>query len=840
MVTMHRAYLPRALPPALSGLTTLALDLRWSWFHGHDRLWRSIDPELWDITANPWLLLQKVSDQRLQELENDASFLLNLQEKLAAQQEHMAAETWFSQNYGDSFAGSIAYFSLEFGLSESLPIYSGGLGVLAGDFLKTASDLGMPAIGIGLLYQQGYFRQNLSANGDQLEFYPYNDPTMLPLTPLRDANGEWIDIEVELPGRVLHLRTWQVNVGRCTLLLLDSNDPLNMPGDRGITSELYGGGSDMRLRQEIVLGIGGWRLLERLGIECNVCHLNEGHAAFAILERVRHFIAQHNCSFTEALCATRAGNLFTSHTPISAGFDQFAAELIASYFRDYVAHLNITVDDLLALGRASGATADASFNMAYLAAHGAGAINGVSHLHGETSRRVFQPLYPRWPEREVPVGHVTNGVHTPSWDSVPADKLWTKACGKARWHGELDTLPDAISNVDDESLWHLRAENRQHLIEFVRERFVRQHCARGGNATDATACGGQLDPNVLTVGFARRFTEYKRPNLLLHDRERLLRLLCNRDRPVQLVIAGKAHPHDAIGKQMLREWHEFLQHPELKNRAIFIEDYDLNVAAHLVQGVDVWINTPRRPWEACGTSGMKVLVNGGLNLSELDGWWAYAYRPDAGWAIGNGRNEKDIAITDSHEALQLYDLLERAIVPCFYQRDERGMPRAWIARIRASMANYTSRFSSNRMAREYMEQYYAPLAANYRARCDGTNTADIVQWQQHLQQHWQRIHFGNVNWTSDNEQKHCSAQIYFGTLNADAVRAELFADGNDQYEAECIALTRGDALLDAQNGFLFTTTLTTARPTSDYTLRIVPNHAGVAVPLEEHHILWLH
>ncbi len=855
---MHRAYLPRTLPDALDGLIALALDLRWSWFHGHDRLWRSIDPELWAITANPWLLLQKVSDQRLQALAGDAEFIRNLRQELAAQHEHLAAETWFSQNFGNTFTGAIAYFSLEFGLSESLPIYSGGLGVLAGDFLKTASDLGLPVIGIGLLYQQGYFRQSLSANGDQLELYPYNDPTMLPLTPLCDNNGEWINIALDMPGRTLHLRTWQVTVGRCTLLLLDSNDPFNTPGDRGITSELYGGGSDLRLRQEMVLGIGGWRLLERLNIHCDVCHLNEGHAAFAILERARHFMDQQNCAFVEALCATRAGNLFTSHTPISAGFDQFDSSLIANYFRDYAAHLKLSVNELLALGRSADATSDAPFNMAFLAARGAGAINGVSQLHGETSRRVFQSLFPRWPQHEVPIGYVTNGVHTPSWDSVPADKLWTRACGKARWRGELDALPETILQVDDDALWHLRAENRQHLIEFVQERIARQNCARGLATMNTVNCGGQFDPNVLTVGFARRFTEYKRPNLLLADRERLLRLLCDRDRPVQLVIAGKAHPRDAVGKQLLHEWHQFLQHPALKNRAVFIEDYDLNIAAHLVQGVDVWINTPRRPWEACGTSGMKVLVNGGLNLSELDGWWAYAYRPDAGWAIGNSRNESaqvtsdsavinstamngtvmNSTVIDRHEALQLYELLEREVVPCFYQRDERGIPRAWTARIRASMANYTSQFSSNRMAREYMEHYYAPLAVNYRARSAGGAAAEIVQWQRNLQQHWQRIHFGNMNWSEDGDNKHCSAQIYFGALDADSLHVELFADGDDQHADERIAMTRGDALQDAQNGFLYTAALNSTRPLDDYTMRIVPNHPHVAVPLEENHILW--
>lgn len=837
---MHSAYLPRALPDPLRGLITLALDLRWSWFHGHDRLWRSVDETLWDATANPWLILQKVSDQRLDELANNAEFVRDLQEKLAAQQEHLADETWFSRNYAKTLSGSIAYFSLEFGVSESLPIYSGGLGILAGDTLKTASDLGIPLIGVGLLYQQGYFRQGIAANGDQLEFFPYNDPTMLPLTPLRDDSGEWINIDVELPGRTLHLRTWHVTVGRCSLLLLDSNDPLNAPGDRGITSELYGGGSDMRIRQEIVLGIGGWRLLEKLQLNCSVCHLNEGHAAFAVLERARFFMEQHECSFQTALCATRAGNLFTSHTPVNAGFDQFSAELFASYFRDYAARLNISVSDLLALGRADAHQANESFNMAFLAVRGAGAVNGVSWLHGQTSRSVFQPLFPRWPQSEVPIGHITNGVHMPSWDSVPADRLWTQSCGKGCWRGGLESLPENISQLEDDALWHLRAENRRHLVEFVHERIAQQNCGRGAIDMDAEACGGLLDPNVLTLGFARRFTEYKRPNLLLRDRERLLRLLCNRDRPVQLVIAGKAHPNDALGKQLLREWHEFLQHPELKSRAVFVEDYDLNVAAHLVQGVDVWINTPRRPWEACGTSGMKVLVNGGLNLSELDGWWAHAYRPDAGWAIGNGRNETDTVLTDEHEALQLYQLLENDIVPSFYARDEHGMPREWIAKIRASMTHYTTQFSSNRMVREYMDSYYAPLAANFSARSTLESARAIEQWQQQLQQHWERIYFGNVVWRESGEQNHCSAQIYFGSLSAEWQRVELYAEASGTTSEQRIEMTCGQALQDTQNAFCYTATIGHDRPITDFTLRVVPTRAGVSVPLEENHILWHH
>jgi len=444
MQTNH--YLPRTLPEPLQGLATLALDLRWSWNHGADVLWRQVAPELWEeATANPWLILEMVSGQRLQALAADAGFIEKLQQQLVAREAHFDEKSWFSETIDGAFSGYIAYFSMEFGICESLPIYSGGLGVLAGDYLKTACDLNVPLIGVGLLYQQGYFRQVLNANGEQMEFYPYNDPTMMPLVPLRDDDGEWVRVTLDLPGRSLHLRTWRGQVGRRTLLLLDSNDPLNDPGDRAITSELYGGGEEMRLQQEIVLGIGGWRLLEMLGIGCPVCHLNEGHAAFAIFERARHFMQHSGQPFHVALRVTRVGNLFTTHTPVAAGFDRFTPDLFALYFREMAMEYGVEPDDLLALGRMNVKDRSEPFNMAYLAMRGAGAVNGVSRLHGEVSRRIFQPLFPNWPQTEVPVGYVANGIHVPSWESAAADTLWTDACGKSRWRGTLDSVQKEAS-----------------------------------------------------------------------------------------------------------------------------------------------------------------------------------------------------------------------------------------------------------------------------------------------------------------------------------------------------------------------------------------------------------
>jgi starch phosphorylase len=833
-------YLPRTLAKPLEGLATLALDLRWCWHHGADTLWRTIDAELWTATANPWLILETVSEQRLHRLARDAQFLELLRGQLAARQAHLQGESWFGTHHARSFRGSVAYFSMEFGLGESLPIYSGGLGVLAGDHLKTACDLGVPLVGVGLLYQRGYFRQAVDAHGEQIEFYPYNDPSMLPVVPLRDAQGEWVRITVELPGRPLRLRTWLAQAGRRSLFLLDSNDPLNDPADRGITGELYGGGQEMRLQQEIVLGIGGWRLLQALQLDCPVCHLNEGHAAFAVLERARHSMEHLGQPFGVALRATRAGNLFTTHTPVEAGFDRFPPDLFAQYFNDYAEQLGIGIERLLGLGRATPSDVAEPFNMAYLAVRGAGAVNAVSRLHGAVSRRIFQPLFPRWPEPEVPVTHVTNGVHVPSWDSAAADTLWTAACGKPRWQGEMEAVEAGLRRLDAAALWSLRAQGRRQLVEFLRTRLVRQTSGRGVPATQVAACARWLDPDALTLGFARRFAEYKRTNLLLRDPERLTRLLTDRDRPVQLVIAGKAHPRDADGKRLLREWSEFVRRPHLCTRVAFVEDYDLSVAAALTQGVDVWINTPRRPWEASGTSGMKVLVNGGLNLSELDGWWAEAYAPDVGWALGDGREHSDIASWDALEADQLYRMLEDEVVPCFYRRDARGLPQQWIARMRESMARLTPRFSSNRMVREYTETFYVPLAARYRQRAaDGGQVAvDLEQWQALLARHWARLRFGNVSSQHVESGHEFRVEVYLDDLPPDAVRVELYAEPLDGGEPVRRPMVRTHPLPETHNAFVYTATIPADRLPSDYTPRLVPEHAAAALPLEANLILW--
>ena len=825
----------------IDALTELALNLRWSWNHGADELWAQLDPELWALTANPWAVLQSASPRRVQALLARPENRQRVAALLERRHRYMTSQAWFQQAHGHSPLARVAYFSMEFALSEALPIYSGGLGNVAGDQLKAASDLGVPVIGVGILYQQGYFRQVIAADGSQEALYPYNDPDQLPITPVRNQSGDLLRLPIVLPGQKVWLRAWHVQVGRVGLYLLDSNDPANPPAFRGITSELYGGGSELRLQQELLLGIGGWRLLRTLGLEAEVCHLNEGHAAFAVLERARSFMEDTRRSFEVALAVTRAGNVFTTHTPVPAGFDRFSPALLERFLRSYAEHqLGISLRDLMALGRENPDDASEPFNMAYLALRGSGAVNGVSRLHGQVSRRIFQSLFPQWPEIEVPVAHVTNGVHTPSWESASADALWAKMCGAERWSQTLTTIERDIASASDGELWALRTAARKVLVDYARERITQQVAFMGLPSDEAAAIGAGLDPGVLTLGFARRFAAYKRPNLLLHDPARLLRILTNGERPVQLVIAGKAHPADRGGQELIRTWVQFIRRPEARNRVVFIADYDLLLAEHLVRGVDLWVNTPRRPWEASGTSGMKVLVNGGLNLSELDGWWAEAYEPEVGWALGDGQEHGDDPAWDAAEADALYTLLEREVVPAFYTRDSRGMPHAWIAKMRASMARLTPQFSTNRVVREYTDTYYAPAAASYRARSadKGALGAALVGWARDLAQHWPDARFGAIRTTTQNAKHHFSVEVALGRLDAEMVRVELYAEAKNGKGPERHAMARGPRLDAPGNAYEYAARISALRASGDYTPRLMPYHPAAVVPLEANEILW--
>jgi glycogen phosphorylase len=822
-------------------LIRLALDLHWAWNHSTDKLWQRLDAELWDLTHNPWVVLQTVSKKKLDSALADPAFQKMVDELMQNARACWETPRWFETAHSGSKLNTVAYFSMEFMLSEALPIYSGGLGNVAGDQLKAANDLGVPVVAVGLLYQQGYFRQSIDSNGNQIALYPFNDPGQLPIKPTRDTNGDWLRLRLGLPGFPLWIRCWEVQVGLAKLYLLDSNDPANLPKYRGITSELYGGGPELRIRQEQILGIAGWRLLRALNIRPDVCHLNEGHAAFAVLERARCFMEDTGQPFPVALAVTRAGNLFTTHTPVEAGFDRFSADLMRPYFAGYAEdRLHIAFDDLMALGRRNRYDAGEPFNMAYLAIRGSGAINGVSRLHGEVSRKLFQPLFPRWPENDVPVGHVTNGVHMATWDSTEADRLWTDLCGAGCWRGDLSGVGENIAKASDEQLWGMRTKERRALVEDVRIRHARQVAGWGASAEENAAAERIFDFNTLTMGFARRFAPYKRPNLLLHDPARLIRILTNRERPVQLLLAGKAHPADLAGQAMIRQWNEFIRRPEVQQRAIFLPDYDMLMTERMVAGVDLWINTPRRPWEASGTSGMKVLVNGGLNVSELDGWWVEAYTPKVGWAIGDGKEHGDDPAWDAAEAEALYDLLEREIIPEFYSRDEHGVPKAWVTRMRESMSQLTPVFSANRSVREYTEDHYIRAAEAYarRAADKGKVGASLVQWQADLARSWNDVHFGQVQVKTENGQLVFEAQVYLGGLDPGAVRVELYAEGVSGGQPFREGMERGEQLTGSVGGYLYSARTPATRSDHDFTVRVVAYHPEASVPLEAGEILW--
>jgi starch phosphorylase len=832
------------LPTGIEGfdsLAELALDIHWSWNHATDEVWRQLDTNLWEMAHNPWVVLQTASHDRIKQVLADPVFRKKVDSLVEASRKTAEAPAWFQRNHSGTPLTCVAYFSMEFMLSEALPIYSGGLGNVAGDQLKAASDLGVPVVGVGLLYQQGYFRQVIDKNGEQQALYPFNDPGQLPITPVRQPNGEWLRLEIALPGYSVWLRAWQVQVGRVKLYLLDSNDAANYPAHRGITSELYGGGPELRLKQEMVLGLGGWRLLHELGLKPEICHLNEGHAAFAVLERAHNFMEETGHPFEVALAVTRAGNLFTTHTAVAAGFDRFSPALMAQYLGRYAEKkIGIPLEGLLALGRENPADSEEPFNMAYLAVRGSGSVNGVSRLHGKVSRHLFQPLFPHWPEDEVPIGYVTNGVHMPTWDSAEADDLWTQSCGKNRWLGTTENLEHDIRQVSDSRLWQFRTSASNSLVEYARERLSRDLAAGGAPHQDVEDARHLFDPKILTLGFARRFATYKRPNLLLHDRQRLLRILTNTQHPVQLIIAGKAHPADLAGQALIREWAQFIRRPEIRPHAIFLSDYDMLLTEHLVQGVDVWINTPRRPWEACGTSGMKVLVNGGINLSELDGWWAEAYTPEIGWALGDGQQHGDDPAWDAVEAEALYCLLEREVIPEFYARDQQDIPTAWVARMRNSMASLTPRFSADRAVREYTEQHYLPGAAAYRKRAVGKGSVGLkmVDWQHALDKEWPALHFGTAKVETNAGQRVFEIEVNLHELDPAATRVELYADGVDGGGPVRQEMERVGQLAGACNGCTYRARVSAERPATDYTARLIPSYLGAAVPLESFRILW--
>ena len=824
--------------PGIELLVDLALDLSKYWSHSADEIWESLHKQLWEQFNNPWLVLKTVSLQRVKVFLEDESIKKKLVELVGEKVENPT--TWFSENHSQSPLNCVAYFCMEFMLNEALPIYSGGLGNVAGDQLKSADDLGIPVVGIGLLYQRGYFHQVIKIDGRQEAVYPFNNPGQLPITPLRNAKGDWIRLQVPMSGKSVWLRAWQVWVGNVRLYLLDSNDLANHPSQREITGELYGGGPDSRLQQEIVLGIGGWRLLMELGLDPEVCHLNEGHSAFALLERTRYLMKEKGLPFEDAFALNRPGNLFTTHTAVPAGFDLFEPKLIADYLGKYAQEeLGLSHEDLLGLGRLNPTDSSEPFNMAYLAINGAGAVNGVSRLHGKVSRELFQPLFKRWPRVEIPVGHVTNGVHIPTWESKFSDALWSELCGKDRWLETNDDTLDKILEASDETLWQMRNSARAKFLQFLKKQVESQAMVMEYSPEKVVFPEQLFDSTALTIGFARRFATYKRATLLLRDKDRLTRILTNPSRPVQIVLAGKAHPRDLAGQALIQEWLNFTNRPEVKAHVVFLSDYDMHLAEEMVQGADVWLNNPRRPWEASGTSGMKVLSNGGLNLSVLDGWWDEAYEPTVGWALGDGHGLVQDENQDGKDAEELYSLLENEIVPEFYDRDNQNIPRAWTAKIRNSMSTLTPKFSTSRTLKEYTELYYLPGAEAYRKRIEDFQSGTrMVAKKKQLETHWENIRFGKVEATSNRSNHRFKVEVFPGEANKGDILVELYANGIDGLGSERIKMELLSTAPDDSHCHIYQAVFSSKRSSDDYTARIIPNYEGITVPLENNLILW--
>jgi len=849
-----------SLPEELSGLLEIAHNLRWSWRGDAQDLFRRLDPDGWEqCYHNPVAMLGMVDQQRLSQMAADDGFLAHLARVHSDLKAYLDKPGWWYNAYKTEASiapnGSrpplVAYFSAEYGITECIPIYSGGLGVLSGDHLKSASELDIPLVGVGLMYQQGYFRQRLNADGWQLELFPRNDFPNMPIEPVRDAEGKQVSFEVEMPGRTTKVQVWRARVGRVQLYLMDTNAPGNSPEDRHITAQLYGGDQEMRIRQEIILGIGGVRMLRAVGVSPKAYHMNEGHSAFLSLERIRLLMAEEGATFDEAREAVAASNIFTTHTPVPAGNDVFEPWLIDKYFSGYWQQLGLTRDSFLALGRQEPDNQDEPMSLTVLALRLSGFRNGVSRLHGRISRKLWAGVWPGVPHDEVPIAHITNGIHTPSWISHDLAALYDRYLGPG-WHEKPAdaSIWQAADHIPDTELWRTHERRRERLVAFARRRLVEQYRKRGAGAAELAAAEEVLDPEALTIGFARRFATYKRANMILADPARLTRLLSNPDRRVQIIFSGKAHPRDNPGKDLIRQIVHASRQEPFRNSIVFIDDYDMNVARYMVQGVDVWLNTPLRPMEASGTSGMKVAANGGLNVSILDGWWAEGYSPTVGWAIGSGETYEDLEYQNTVESQALYDLLEKEIVPVFYDRGPDHLPRRWIAKMKAAMGQLAPVFNTNRMVRQYAEKFYGPAAQRWDDLVgDGlAHARQLSAWKGRLREKFANVRVESVSDDMDvaggahvGRDIHVEAVIDLGGLDPDDLQVELYCGSLD----EDGQLSQGHALPMRRVGRAedhrarYAVEFPCAHSgRSGYTVRILPNHAMLPDAKEMAMIRW--
>lgn len=841
-----------AIPEKLEELRNLAYNLHWAWNQDTQQLFRRIDRELWDDTHhNPVLLLGKVSQTRLEELANDEGFVSRVKRLSSNLSNYLQAGAWYQKQYSNIKDLNIIYFSAEFGLSECLQTYSGGLGVLSGDHLKSASDLGLPLTGVGLLYKEGYFQQYLSNDGWQQERYEINDFENLPMKPVFDKEKNPLILSVSFPGREVFFRVWRIDVGRTPLYLLDTNIPQNSTQDRKITETLYGGNVETRIQQEMILGIGGFRTMMALGKKNFICHMNEGHSAFMALEKIRNLIQKEGLSFSEAKEVGFYSNIFTTHTPVPAGIDVFSNELVEKYFSDYYRNqLGISDKEFYSLGTINKERASSVFNMAHLAMNTACYINGVSKLHSVVSRKLWASGFKDIPFNEIPIDYVTNGVHIRSHLSREMDELFFQYLGESWALDPSLTEPwQRIDKIPDVELWRTHERRRERLVAFARRRLVKQVKARGGSEQEIKLAAEILDPSALTIGFARRFATYKRAKLIFRDIERLADILGNTNAPVQLIISGKAHPKDEEGKRLIQEIYQIANEEVFRRKVVFIENYDMNVARYLVEGCDIWLNNPRRPLEASGTSGMKVIANGGLNFSILDGWWDEAYDPAVGWRIGNGEEYEETEYQDEIESRMLYNTLEKEIIPMFYDRGDDKLPRRWISKMKASIKTLSPQFNTSRMVKEYTTKYYLPAYEKLTTlKSSGwSNAKKINEWKQMIKSNFSSIRIVEMSSSASKkdlvvgDDLKVNAKVYLGNLTPKDVDVQIYYgpfDELDDPSRNSFISMRGSK--NGVEGVYEFTGSVSCKSTGlqGYTIRILPRHDMMVNPHEMGLIFW--
>lgn len=841
-----------SLPEKLEPLREIAYNVHWAWNQDAQELFWRLDRDLWESTNhNPVMMLGKIGQDKLNDIAEDDGFISHMNRVYVRLNIYLEDTTWYQKKYGEADVPYIAYFSAEFGLTESLQIYSGGLGVLAGDHLKSASDLGIPLVGIGLCYKEGYFQQYLNSEGWQQEQYQLSDFYNLPMTLVNNDDDTPLKIALDFPNRQVYFQIWKIQVGRIPLYLLDTSVDENSEEDKNITRALYGGDKETRIQQEIILGIGGIRVLHALNKKPLVCHMNEGHSAFLALERIRILI-QKGYTFDQARDFGIFSNIFTTHTPVPAGIDVFGNDLVEKYFGKYYREeLKISDKKFYQLGTIMKGKTPSNYNMAHLAMNMAGMVNGVSKLHGEVSRKMWDDGFPEIPFDEIPIDYVTNGIHTRSHLSAEMSELLSRYLGDDFATGSTDREDwSAVDEIPDEELWNTHERRRERLVSFARKRLKKQLIARGASSIEIDSAKEVLNPSALTIGFARRFATYKRANLLLRDIERLTLLLNTPDRPIQFIIAGKAHPQDEAGKKLIQEIVATSKDPDFRKKIVFLENYDMNIARYMVEGCDVWLNNPRRPLEASGTSGMKIIANGGLNFSVLDGWWDEAYTRDYGWRIGNGEEYENLEYQDEVESRLIYETLEKEIVSTFYDRGEDKLPRKWIYMMKESMKNLGPVFSTSRMVAQYNDNYYikALERRKFILENDWEEGKKYSKWKSNLVKNWKSVKFVSVSEENEKTEMkvdttyNLTCEVDLGKLTPNDVEVQIYyGKVDDRYETNAnnyvvMNFVKSNEELNIHS---FSGEIKCKKTGNfGYTLRILPKHELLHNPFELNLIHW--